>query len=81
MTNYREILRLKALGMNKQETAASVGCSRNTVSEVLRRANELKLSYPLPEEITDAKLAGLLYPSASAKPVYKMPINGTFQKK
>ena len=73
MTNYREILRLKALGMNKQETAASVGCSRNTVSEVLRRANELKLSYPLPEEITDAKLAGLLYPSASAKPVYKMP--------
>jgi len=73
MTNYREILRLKALGMNKQETAASVGCSRNTVSEVLRRAKELKLSYPLPEEMTDPKLTGLLYPSASAKPVYKMP--------
>ena len=31
MTNYREILRLQALGINKQETAASVGCSRNTV--------------------------------------------------
>lgn len=73
MTNYREILRLHALGMNKQETAASVGCSRNTVAEVLRRAKELKLSYPLPEELTDIKLSGLLYPSASAKPVYKMP--------
>lgn len=73
MTNYREILRLKALGMNKQETAASVGCSRNTVAEVLRRAEALNLSYPLADEITDSKLAALLYPSATAKPVYKMP--------
>lgn len=73
MTNYREILRLKALGMNKQETAASVGCSRNTVAEVLRRAEALDLSYPLADEITDSKLAALLYPSATAKPVYKMP--------
>lgn len=73
MTNYREILRLKALGMNKQETAAIVGCSRNTVAEVLRRAEALNLSYPLADEITDSKLAALLYPSATAKPVYKMP--------
>lgn len=73
MTNYREILRLQALGMNKQETAASIGCSRNTVAEVLRRSKELKLSYPLPDEMTDAKLATLLYPSATSKPIYKMP--------
>ena len=45
MTNYREILRLQSLGMNKQETAASVGCSRNTVAEVLRRAKEKGLKY------------------------------------
>lgn len=73
MTNYREILRLKSLGMNKQETAASIGCSRNTVAEVLRRAEALKLAYPLPPELTDVKLSELLYPSSSAKPVYKMP--------
>ena len=73
MTNYREILRLKSLGMNKQETAVSVGCSRNTVAEVLRRAEAQKISYPLPEDMTDTKLSELLYPSASAKPVYKMP--------
>lgn len=73
MTNYREILRLKSLGMNKQETAASVGCSRNTVTEVLRRAEAQKLAHPLPEGITDSQLATLLYPSSSAKPVYKMP--------
>ena len=73
MTNYREILRLKALGMNKQETAASVGCSRNTVADVLHRAEAQKLSYPLPSDMTDAKLFELLYPSAACKPTYKMP--------
>jgi len=73
MTKYREILRLKVLGMNKQETAASVGCSRNTVAEVLRRAKEKNLSYPLPEELTDNKLSELLYPSVASKPIYKMP--------
>lgn len=61
MTNYREILRLKSLGMNKQETAASIGCSRNTVTQVLRRAEALKLSYPLPDNVTDAMLAEMLY--------------------
>ena len=73
MTDYREILRLQALGINKQETAAIVGCSRNTVAEVLRRAEERGVKYPLPAEMTDAKLAETLYPSASLKPTYKMP--------
>lgn len=73
MTNYREILRLQALGINKQETAAIVGCSRNTVAEVLRRAKERGLKYPLPEEMTDAKIAETLYPPALLKPTYKMP--------
>ena len=67
MTNYREILRLKALGMSKRETAASVGCSRNTVVEVLRRTEEKRLSYLLQEELTDNKFAELLYPSAASK--------------
>ena len=73
MTNYREILRLQALGINKQETAAIVGCSRNTVAEVLRRAKEKGLKYPLSAEMTDAKLAETLYPPAALKPTYKMP--------
>ena len=73
MTNYREILRLQSLGMNKQETAASVGCSRNTVAEVLRRAKEKGLKYPLPPGMTDVMLAQTLYPSAAMKTVYKMP--------
>ncbi len=38
MTNYREILRLHSLGLNKTEIAASMGCSRNTAASVIRRA-------------------------------------------
>ena len=48
MTNYREILRLHSLGLNKTEIAASMGCSRNIAANVIRRAEACELSYPLP---------------------------------
>ena len=48
MTNYREILRLDSIGLNKTEIAASCGCSRNTVSSALKRAEECGLNWPLP---------------------------------
>ena len=38
MTNYREILRLDSLGLNKTQIAESLGCSRTTVIHVLRQA-------------------------------------------
>ena len=38
MTNYREILRLHSLGLNKTELAASCHCARNTVAATLQRA-------------------------------------------
>lgn len=38
MTNYREVLRLNSLGLNKMEIAQSCGCSRNTVAAILNRA-------------------------------------------
>ena len=44
MTNYREILRLHSLGLNKTEIAASIGCSRNTAANVIRRAEAIGLS-------------------------------------
>lgn len=73
MTNYREILRLRSLGLNKVEIANSCGCSRNTVAQVVSRAEECGLSNPLPEEMTDRKLFEILFPSSASKPVYKMP--------
>ena len=72
MTNYREILRLHSLGLNKTEIAASMGCSRNTAANVIRRAEACGLSYPLPAELSDKQFAEMLFPAA-AKPVYKMP--------
>ena len=40
MTNYREILRLQSLGLNKSQIAQSLGCSRTTVIQVLNVAEE-----------------------------------------
>ena len=40
MTNYREILRLSSLGLNKTQIAQSAGCSRTTVIQVLNIAEE-----------------------------------------
>ena len=73
MTNYREILRLHSLGLNKTEIAASLHCVRNTVAVTLQRAGNCGLQWPLPDEMSDRQLAEMLFPSAPGKPVYKMP--------
>ena len=73
MTNYREILRLKKLGLNNSQIAQSLGCSRTTVIQVLSVAEEKGISYPLPENLSDRKLSELLFPSDRSKPEYKMP--------
>ena len=64
MTNYREILRLHSLGLNKTEIAASLHCARNTVAATLQRAGNCGLQWPLPDEMSDRQLADLLLPSA-----------------
>lgn len=70
MTKYREILRLKSLGFSNRNIALSVPYSRNTVSKVLKRAEEKGISWPLPEGITDGDLERQLsssVPSASSR--------------
>ena len=73
MTNYREIIGLHSLGLNKTEIAASLSCSRNTAAGTLRRADECGLNYPLPDSMSDKQLAETLFPAAASKPIYKMP--------
>ena len=73
MTNYREILRLHSLGLNKTEIASSCRCARNTVAATLQRAANCGLQWPLPEEMSDKQLSERLFPSSTSKPVYKMP--------
>ena len=73
MTNYREILRLHSLGLNKTEIASSCRCARNTVAATLQRAANCGLQWPLPEEMSDKQLSERLFPTSPSKPVYKMP--------
>ena len=46
MTNYREILRLHSLGLNKTEIVSSCQCARNTVAATLQRAANCGLQWP-----------------------------------
>ena len=56
MTKYREILRLKSLGFSERNIAQSCGVSRNTVAKVLKKAAEIRLSWPLDFDMTDGAL-------------------------
>ena len=58
---YGEILRLASKGFSRRNIALSVPCSRNTVAKVLERAEELNLSWPLPDGMDEPKLSKLLF--------------------
>lgn len=62
MTKYREILRLANLGINQTGIASSCGCARKTVRNILNRAKELDIAWPLKADTTDADLEKLLFP-------------------
>lgn len=63
MTRYREILRLLNQGLSQRNIALSCRCSRNTVSKVAARANEVSVKWPLPLELTDSELESKLFGS------------------
>ena len=65
MTKYREILRLTALGLSQRAIMQSLGVAQKTVVKVQRRAQELKLSWPLDEFLTDDALGKLMFPKDS----------------
>lgn len=62
MRKTREILRLRwAEGLAGRAVARSVRCSPATVSDCVGRAEVAGLSWPLPQELDDARLEALLY--------------------
>lgn len=73
MTNYRELLRLKSLGLNNSRIADSLQCSRTTVVAVLERAKAAGLALPIPASMSDKELEEKLYPNSPGKAIYKMP--------
>ena len=73
MTDYREILRLRNLGLNRSQIADSLGASRTTVIHTLQRAAAQGVDWQTAESMSDKALAALLFPSGEGKPSYKLP--------
>ena len=67
MTKYREILRLKTLGLSQQKIADSCKVSKKTVNVVLKLSDEHNLKWPLEETMTDAEIEKILYPQKSER--------------
>ena len=62
MRKVREVLRLKhACGVSERVIARSIGVSRSTVAEYLRRAAVIGLAWPIPPELDDARLERRLF--------------------
>ena len=74
MVNYREILRLQTQNYSRRQIAASVGCSRNTVSSVLLIAEQQNLKWPDCETMSDEALFAVFHPEKfTEKPNRKEP--------
>ena len=73
MTKYREIIRLSSLKFSERNIALSCSVSRNTVSKVLKKAEEISLPWPLDETMTDDVLEKLLFPKEQSATNKRMP--------
>lgn len=73
MTNYREILRLRSLGINHSQIAESMGIARQTVVTSLRRAASQGLDWQAAESLSGSELSAKLFPPANESFGYKMP--------
>ena len=61
------------LGLSQRNIAESLNCSRTTVAEVLRRAREEQLTWPLPPELSDPELEQILFPHKGRASTRKEP--------
>ena len=73
MSNYREILRLGEMGLSRTSIGTALGYSRNTVAEVLRRAQIKGIELPLPDDLSDRELGDMLFPEKAKDKNRKMP--------
>jgi transposase len=69
MRHVTEVLRLKwSQGLSDRKIAKSLGISRPTVAEYVRRAQSAGLSWPVPTTVDETALERLLFPPHSAIP-------------
>ena len=68
MRKIRDILRLRlAAGLSIRQIKASTKVSIGAIQKLLTKADELELSWPLPEGMNDDQLARLFYPEADTR--------------
>jgi transposase len=76
MRKVREVLRPKhALGVSERQIANTVGVTRSTVGEYLRRAAVIGISWPMPEGMDDGELERRLFTPTTfdEKPARPLP--------
>jgi transposase len=73
LIKYREILRLHAQDLSNRGIASSCGCSKNTVGNVLKRAGELEITWPLERDMNDHELQEILFPEKNQSDTRKKP--------
>ena len=76
MRKVREVLRLRhALGVSERQIAVTIGLSRSTVGEYLRRAAVIGITWPMPAGLDDTELERRLFtsPTFDEKPTRPLP--------
>ena len=73
MTDYKEILRLKALGYSHKEVQAACGCGINTITRTLQRAECAGIGWHEAKDLSTEELRKRLFPSSTEHPQYRMP--------
>jgi transposase len=76
MRKVREVLRLRhALGVSERQIAVTVGVSRSTVGEYLRRAAVIGITWPVPDGLDDGELERRLFtpPTFDPTPARSLP--------
>ena len=65
MRKIREVLRLRLeAGLSIRQISASTKTSVGSIQKLLARAQTLEVTWPLPEDLDDGRLAAMLYPGA-----------------
>jgi transposase len=73
MTDYREIMRLSSLGLNRTQIAENLDISRTTVIHVLQRTAAQGLDWQSAKGLSDRELTSKLFPNGSDTPGYHAP--------
>ncbi len=75
MRKVREVLRLRhALGVSERQIAVTVGVSRSTVGEYLRRAAVIGITWPVLEGLDDGELERRLFTPPIFEPTPARPL-------